>query len=105
MQAELLQGMKIEIKNAKENAVNLMRKIGYSFQRSEGVKMSFIRPLAGQGFPRFHIYTETFGSDVIVNIHLDQKKETYGNDTRHHGEYEDEGALKNEVERIQSLLQ
>jgi hypothetical protein len=36
---------------------------------------------------------------------LDQKKETYGNSTRHHGEYEDEGALKTEVERIKSILQ
>lgn len=96
--------MKIEIKNAKENPVNLMRKFGYSFQRNEGQEMSFIRPLARQGFPRFHAYARIQNSDVIINIHLDQKKNTYGDNTRHHGEYEDEGALKNEVERIQSIL-
>jgi len=92
--------MIIEIKNAKENPVNLMRKFGYSFQRNEGNEMSFIRPLARQGFPRFHAYARIQGPDVIINIHLDQKKNTYGDNARHHGEYEDEGALKEEIERI-----
>ncbi len=38
------------------------------------------------------------------SIHLDQKKETYGRDTRHHGEYADEGALKDEITRIQEIV-
>ena len=42
--------------------------------------------------------------NLEINIHLDQKKETYGNSTRHHGEYEDDGALKIEVERIKNIL-
>jgi hypothetical protein len=45
------------------------------------------------------------GSSLRISIHLDQKRETYGKDTRHHGEYDDDGALGPEVQRIKSLLQ
>lgn len=66
--------------------------------------MSFVRPLARAGYPRFHMYALQSGSDLVINIHLDQKKETYGESTRHHGEYGDEGVLKDEVERIRKIL-
>lgn len=97
--------MQIKIENLQENPTNLLRRAGYSFQKNVGDEMSFIRPLALAGYPRFHMYAkvqDTF--TLIVNIHLDQKKETYGDDTRHHGEYENEGALKTEVERILPIL-
>ena len=97
--------MKIEIKNIKENPNSLLRRAGYSFQRQENGQMSFVRPLARAGFPRFHIYAETKDFDLAISIHLDQKKETYGSGTRHHGEYEDDGALKIEVERIKGIFQ
>jgi len=42
--------------------------------------------------------------NLIINIHLDQKKETYGDSTRHHGEYENEGPLKIEVGRIMKII-
>lgn len=41
---------------------------------------------------------------MTINFHLDQKRETYGQDTRHHGEYEADGALKEEADRMISLL-
>lgn len=81
-----------------------MRRSGYVFQRHEADEMSFIRPMARSGFPRFHIYTKLEGVDLVIHIHLDQKRETYGNNTRHHGEYDDDGALKNEAERLKNLL-
>jgi hypothetical protein len=96
--------MIIEVKNIKGNPVNILRRAGYAFQRMEGSEMSFIRPLARAGYPRFHMYAKISGANVTINIHLDQKKETYGNDTRHHGEYEDEGALRTEVERIKPII-
>jgi len=96
--------MKIEIENIKSNPVNLMRGAGYAFQRQEGEEMSFVRPFARSGFPRFHIYARVSGSNLVLNIHLDQKKETYGRDTRHHGEYENEGALKEEITRLKNIL-
>ncbi|MFC1638644.1 hypothetical protein ACFL2R_04430, partial [Patescibacteria group bacterium] len=78
---------------------------GYSFQhRTDRGEMSFVRPLASAGFPRFHMYAKLEGTDLMISIHLDQKKETYGEDTRHHGEYKDEGALKEEVQRIAAAV-
>ena len=97
--------MKIEIKEVRENMANILRRAGYAFQRSDGDEMSFVRPLARAGYPRFHMYAHMEGQNLIINIHLDQKKETYGTGTRHHGEYEDDGALKVEIERLRSIIQ
>lgn len=88
--------MKIIIPHPRENAVSLMRRAGYIFQRTENGEQSFIRPLARSGYPRFHAYIKTENGDFLVNFHLDQKRETYGEDTRHHGEYVNEGPLKEE---------
>ncbi|PIR73839.1 MAG: hypothetical protein COU40_00360 [Candidatus Moranbacteria bacterium CG10_big_fil_rev_8_21_14_0_10_35_21] len=96
--------MIIEIKGIKENPINLLRRAGYAFQRKEGNEMSFIRPLAQAGYPRFHMYAMVEIVNLIINIHLDQKKETYGDSTRHHGEYENEGPLKIEVGRIMKII-
>lgn len=110
--------MKLEFKNIKESPLNLLRQAGYIFQRREGNpaltrgdrlskrggEMSFIRPLARAGYPRFHVYAVLSDSDLNINIHLDQKKETYGKNNRHHGEYENDGALKTEIERLQQIF-
>jgi hypothetical protein len=96
--------MKIEVKGVKGNPVNILRRAGYTFQRVENAEMSFIRPLASAGYPRFHMYVKMVNFDMQISIHLDQKKETYGDSTRHHGEYENEGALKIEVERIKEII-
>ena len=66
--------------------------------------MSFVRVLARAGYPRFHAYTKTEGQSLFVNFHLDQKRHTYGEGTRHHGEYGNEGALKEEADRILKFL-
>lgn len=97
--------MKIYIESPTETTPNLMRRLGYTFQRYDGDEMSFVRPLGKGGFPRFHVYAKTTKGANTLNIHLDQKKETYGKDTRHHGEYEDDGALAQEVKRIQTSLE
>lgn len=110
--------MKIEIQNIKDNPANALRRAGYVFQYKEGNpastrgdgsstrggEMSFVRPFSQSGFPRFHIYARMSGLNLEISIHLDQKKETYGKDTRHHGEYENEGAVKEEVERLKKIL-
>ena len=97
--------MKIRIREVKESPINVLRRAGYSFQHhTDRGEMSFVRPLASAGFPRFHMYAKLEGTDLMISIHLDQKKETYGEDTRHHGEYENEGALKEEVQRIAATV-
>ena len=97
--------MQIKIENFNQNLLNTLRRAGYVFQRQEGDEMSFVRALATQGYPRFHRYAKVEGGNLLVNIHLDMKKETYGDNTRHHGEYGDEGALKEEVKRLRMILE
>ena len=97
--------MQIEVKNVDGNPVNNLRRLGYSFQHHVGDEMSFIRPMASAGYPRFHMYVKMNGRDMYISIHLDMKKETYGENTRHHGEYENDGALKEEVRRLKALLE
>lgn len=82
-----------------------LRRAGYVFLGNEGAEMSFIKRLAaGADYPRFHIYAKTEGSDLTVNIHLDQKRGTYGA-ARHHGEYENNPELSSEAERIKTLIE
>jgi hypothetical protein len=96
--------MQIKVESVKENPVSLLRRAGYVFQRKEQEEMSFVRPMARSGYPRFHMYAHLEGAALVINFHLDQKKETYGNSARHQGEYADEGALKTEALRIQQML-
>jgi hypothetical protein len=96
--------MQLLIKNPSDNAVTLFRRAGYGFQREDGEEMSFVRPLARAGYPRFHCYTLDRPEGIECSLHLDQKRETYGRVTRHHGEYAEEGALAAEIERIESLI-
>jgi len=97
--------MKIEFKNIKKSPLSLFRQAGYVFQHGENKgEMSFVRSLARAGYPRFHIYAKLFGNDLIANIHFDPKKETYGKNLRHHGEYGNKGPLKEEVERLKNIL-
>ncbi len=93
--------MRFTLNSTGENVVTIMRRLGYIFQRQESDEMSFVRPLARAGFPRFHCYVKTESGKYIFSIHLDQKRETYGKNTRHHGEYEHEGALKEELGRVE----
>lgn len=96
--------MRFVIPHITDNPVHLFRRAGYTFQRRDREESSFIRPLARAGYPRFHAYAKVLGENLDVSVHLDQKKETYGAETRHHGEYEESGPLKEEAERIRSFL-
>jgi len=97
--------MIITVSSPRENSVHLMRRLGYTFQKQASpMEIAFIRPLGSSGFPRFHIYMSKKGDDFLLNIHLDQHKETYGKGTAHHGEYDNDGALEKEVQRIKSII-
>ncbi len=88
-----------------DNAVTLLRRAGYAFQKHSGDgEMAFVRPLGTGDFPRFHIYAkeEGFGT-LVVSIHLDAKRETYGKQSMHGGEYGEDGALGPELTRLKAL--
>ncbi|MAG44791.1 hypothetical protein CL633_02775 [bacterium] len=93
--------MKFNILNKqKENITNLMRKIGYF-----NIGSSFIRPMNRGGYPRFHLYVEQAQdeNEIILNLHLDQKRPVYKNTTAHSGEYEGAG-VEQETARIKQIL-
>ncbi|MEI9966536.1 MAG: hypothetical protein WDN67_02710 [Candidatus Moraniibacteriota bacterium] len=69
------------------------------FQRQENNEMSFVRELGRGGYPRFHAYTRMEKMALHISLHLDHKKHTYGDTTRHHGEYEG-GATEEEGKRL-----
>ncbi len=90
--------MKITIKNPKESALNLMRKVGY-FSLGE----SFVRPLERSGYPRFHIYIKENKEEIILDLHLDQKRPVYKTAHDHAAEYEGK-VVEAEAERIKQIL-
>jgi hypothetical protein len=97
--------MKFVIKNTlKENVLNLMRRIGYYSQKQEKSQLSFIRPLERSGYPRFHVYLKKDKEELILNLHLDQKKPVYKGASAHSGEYEGK-VVETETERIKQILQ
>ena len=96
--------MKIIVESITDNPVSLLRRAGYIFQREERGEMSFVRPFSRSGYPRFHCYTKLDKLSLHIHFHLDQKKETYGENTRHHGEYENEGPLKEEALRLLQIF-
>ena len=80
-----------------------MRKVGYAAQQNRYGDESFVRRAGSGEFPRFHIYAEESGDSFVLNIHLDQKKPSYGGTRAHGGEHEGP-ALEAEVARIKSIL-
>ncbi|MDP1538808.1 MAG: hypothetical protein Q8M00_02135 [bacterium] len=96
--------MKFIIKEPlKDNIYNQARKIGYHFQGKgkEREELSFVRP--PRGYPRFHIYLKVENDNLILNLHLDQKKPIYKGVTAHSGEYKGE-IVEKEAERIKQIL-
>ena len=85
--------MTFSITKPNETAVTLARKIGYT---PSGVndenEYSLVRPVGGgrKGYPRFHIYVKKEEDRGVfnINLHLDQKQPSYGDNTAHSGEYE-----------------
>jgi len=90
-------------KNLSDNPVQLLRRAGYAFWRQAGDEMSFVRPLVASGYPRFHAYVKETGEELIVNLHLDQKRPSYAGGAAHSGEY-DGGVLGGEAARLKKLF-
>lgn len=97
--------MKFIIKNITQNPTTALRRAGYTFQHhTDRGEMSFVRMMARGGYPRFHMYVTIQNRDMHISFHIDHKKHTYGNDTRHHGEYDTSQALTDEAHRLQKMI-
>lgn len=92
--------MKIHIQknDLKENLYSFLRKCGYAPFHD-----SYVKVLSRSGYPRFHIYTDENDNQYILNLHLDQKRPSYGKETAHSGEY-DGKIVEEEGERIEDLV-
>lgn len=88
----------------KDNIYNLMRKVGYHFQRKDETKNEFVFVCPPSGYPRFHIYLKEEKYDLIFNLHLDQKRPIYKGVVAHSGEYEGK-VVEKETERIKQILE
>lgn len=87
----------------KENIYNLMRKIGYHFQKEDKEKEELILTRPPRGYPRLHLYLKVKNENLIFNLHLDQKRPIYKGVPAHGGEYAGE-IVEKEADRIKEIL-
>jgi len=96
--------MTFRVKDQSENLQSVMRRINYRPIRvTERGELNCVRPIYGD-YPRFHIYTKEEGNQIIINLHLDQKKPSYEGSHAHSGDYDSE-TVKEEAGRIRSILE
>lgn len=81
----------------------LLRRCGYGKTLNRQGEVSYARVMGISGYPRFHAYVETKDDGLAINLHLDQKKPSYGGHTAHSGEYEGE-VVEREGMRIKKLI-
>ncbi len=91
----------LEFKQNCYNLYNLMRDCGYHYQgtNEKTGEVSFIRRAGFGDYPRFHVYIKTEKEQIIINLHLDQKKPVYQGASAHSAEY-DGKIVANEATRI-----
>ncbi len=82
----------------------LLRKAGYSpyHDRRTG-KSSYTRKLTREFYPRFHLYVMETDKVMTFDLHLDQKKPSYGGTSAHAGEY-DGKAVEDEIARVKHAM-
>ena len=92
--------MKLFLKNNfKKNITTLMRTAGY--YSKDGT--SFVREIGGLRYPRFHIYLEQDKDNIVINLHLDQKKPSYKGAKAHNAEYNGK-VIEQEIERLKQFF-
>lgn len=90
--------MKFLLNKPQRNVYNLLRELGYRFQKKEKEELVFIHWLGPTDYPRFHLYLK-MNENLEFNLHLDQKRPTYKGVPAHCAEYEGK-VVEKEVERI-----
>lgn len=86
------------------NVLDILRKAGYAYFKDPlSGEESFVVRLTAGFYPRFHLYVENDGTSIVFNLHLDQKQPSYGEGTKHSGEY-DGPVVENEMRRIESWI-
>ncbi|MBI4133200.1 hypothetical protein HY478_01150 [Candidatus Uhrbacteria bacterium] len=88
-----------------DHPVTLIRRAGYAEHRDRNAnEVSYTHRLGPEFYPRFHVYIEEREDGVSFNLHLDQKRPSYGGGTHAHaGEYEG-STVEREARRIQDFI-
>ncbi len=101
--------MRITVKGPlKDNINNLARKLGYHFQRAtkdeNGLdELEFSRVMSASGYPRFHLFLTMQGENLVLTLHLDQKKPSYSGTAAHAGEYSGP-VVEEEARRVERIM-
>ena len=97
--------MRFKIKNKNLDFEKLIKRCGYReiFNKKTGGK-SYVHRAGIYSFPRFHLYIEKETPDeIILNLHLDQKRISYPGCPAHSADYEGK-AIEKEIERIKNFF-
>ncbi|OGF28050.1 hypothetical protein A2331_03005 [Candidatus Falkowbacteria bacterium RIFOXYB2_FULL_34_18] len=87
-----------------ENPEQFLRRAGYGFiQDRRSGNESFVRRLTRDFYPRLHMYVDKKDTEVIFNLHLDQKQASYAGAHMHNAEYDGE-IVEREIERLKILI-
>lgn len=94
----------MELKFSKQEIGNpavFIRRCGYGeYYNKRLKKVSYMkRARMSDMFPRYHVYIEEHGDEVVFDLHLDQKRPSYAGSSMHSGEYEG-AAVEREAKRI-----
>lgn len=96
--------MKFFISNATDTPRNLLRRCGYAeFNDPNTGHTSYVRRLSSNFYPRYHVYATEEKTQVIIDLHVDQKQPSYSGSHMHAGEYDGE-LVEREVERVKEVL-
>lgn len=91
------------IKDVNKTIVTIAHELGYVIIDTNGAEYNLVRKLAGDNYPRFHIYVKQQGSSYNFGLHLDQKAPSYEGAHAHNGEYFGP-VVETEVDRIKDIL-
>lgn len=90
--------------NLSQTPAIIARKAGYlQIKDSISDKISYVRKLTSQHYPRFHLYITENEKEVVFDLHLDQAKTRYKGQTAHNADYETE-EVKQELTRFYHVL-
>ena len=97
--------MKFSFPKPRLNIVYLARRLGYRPLKFKGAELHCRRSLAGNNYPRFHLFIkeDKDRNALIFSLHLDQKRVCYKGSPAHSGEY-DSRVVKQEAERIKQMM-
>ena len=87
------------------NLRQFLRRNGYaSHLQTKLDRLSFVKRVTSDDFPRFHIYIEKdIRGKNYLTLHLDQKKPSYDGAHAHSGEY-DGDLVRNESQALQKSI-